>query len=333
MEFQYFTILRTSRTSRTSRTIQRMDISSIVIEFENMSISGPVIEPVIEPGVEPLLVEPAVEVVPAVEPDPSISTTSQTIPIENPKPAEKTNTESIDALVQAIKRQQEKGVKEYHFRPVMIDGIYCYFVLYFKYNLLTVESINVKVPFAYNGHESLVPYVLYHYKFDSIQRAVNMVKRVFSTYKQKNGDFMSEGNYNDMKLEETVIPYSPNEICCVCFENTTDTTKCGHYICFGCRDKCCIQQKTNCPICREPKVLSVYNNVMHLINNSDYAELQEIFIYKLLRDHLRVEDREEDHDSSSSSTSSSSSSSSSENEEGEEEDFPIEEEEEVDSIS
>ena len=291
MEFQYFTI---------RRTIQRMSLSSIIVEFENMNLSD----------IEPVVIEPVV-----IEPDPSISTTSATIPIGKPDTVEKKDKEPIDALVQAIKRQQEKGVKEYHFRPVLIDGIYCYFVLYFNYNLLTVESINVKVPFSYNGHESMVPYVLYHSKFGSISRAVNMVKKVFNTYKQKNGDIMSEGNYNDMKLEETIIPYSPNEICCVCFENTTDTTKCGHYICFGCRDKCCIQQKTNCPICREPNVLSVYNNVMHLINNSDYAELQEIFIYKLLRDHLSVEDREEYDDSSSSSSS-----------EGEEE-------EEVDSIS
>jgi len=186
-----------------------------------------------------------------------------------------------------------------------------------------VESINVKVPFTYNGNDSLVPYILYHYKFNSIQRAVIVVKRVFSTYKQKNGDIMSEGYYNDMKLEETVIPYSPNEICCICFENTTDTTKCGHYICFGCRDKCCIQQKTNCPICREPKALSIYNNVMHLINNSDYAELQEIFINKLLLENNMFEDREEDDDSSSSSS----------DEDEEEDDIEEEEEEEVDSIS
>jgi hypothetical protein len=304
MEFHYFTI---------RRTYQRMDISSIIVDFENMSISR--IEPVV---IEPVVIEPVIPEPVIVEPNP---TNSPTIPIDRkPTPPETQEKESIDALVQAIQRQEAKGVKEYHFRPVMIDGIYCYFVIYFKYKILTVESINVKVPFSYNGHESLVPYILYHYQFSSIPRAVSVVKKVFSTYKQKNGDIMSEGNYNDMKLEEIIIPYSPNEICCVCFENTTDTTKCGHYICFGCRDKCCIQQKTNCPICREPKALSVYNNAMHLINNSDYAELHELFIDKYL-----LENREEEDESFSSSSSSSSSSE-------EEEEFPIEEEE-VDSIS
>ena len=317
MEFHYYIIRRTRR---------KMNISSIVVEFEQISIPSmvePSVEPVIEPSVEHVIepvIEPSVE--PVIEPSPLLEPViNTTILIEPPPNPEKQEKESIDALVRAIQHQREKGVKEYHFRPVMIDGIYCYFVIYFKYNILTVESINVKVPFSYNGHETLVPYILYHNKFASIHRAVNMVKKVFSTFKQKNGDIMSEVNYNDMKLEEIVIPYSPNEICCVCFENTTDTTKCGHYICFGCRDKCCVQQKTNCPICREPKALSIYNNVMHLINNSDYAELQEIFKNKIIFEHQRFEEREPEDDSSSSSSSSSS-------EEEEEE-----EEEEVDSIS
>jgi len=297
MELHYYTI---------QRNRIRMDFSGIVIEPVIETIVEPIVEPVIEPVIEPI-VEHIVEPVPD---------------IENKENREK---ESIDFLVRAIERQKEKGSKEYHFRPVMIDGIYCYFVIYFKYNILTVESLNVKVPFSYNGHEQLMPYVLYHYNYTSIKRAVIVVKKVFSTFKEKNGDIMSEGNYNDMKLEETVIPYSPNEICCVCFENTTDTTKCGHFICFRCRDKCCIQQKTNCPICREPKVLTIYNNDMHLINNSDYSELQEIFINKLLHlQHVYDLHIHDNHESESESESES------EEEEEEEEDFPVRE---VDSIS
>lgn len=187
----------------------------------------------------------------------------------------------ICKLVNAIKIQQNRGVKEYHFRPALIDGIYCYFVIYFKYRILTVESINVKYRFCYNGRNSLVPYVLYHCRYTNIKKAVENVNKIYTTYKQKNGDLMSAENYNNMILEETVLPYSANEVCCVCLENTTDTTNCGHYICFVCRDKCCIQEKMNCPICRKENVLNIYNNCMHLINNTDYSELNTIFINKL----------------------------------------------------
>jgi hypothetical protein len=98
-----------------------------------------------------------------------------------------------------------------------------------------------------------------------------------------------------MKTEEILIPYKEDEVCCVCLENTTDNTTCNHYICFKCRDKCIIQQRRGCPICRQPDVLSTYSNNMNLINNSDYAELSELFNRNLCSRH----------NSSSSSSSSS----------------------------
>ena len=232
----------------------------------------------------------------------------------------------IDSLVNAIEQRIRNGVKEYHFRPVSIDGIYCYFVLYHQYNILTVESINVKYRFHYNGCDTLVPYVLYHYNYTSIKKAVKHIEKIHSSYKQINGDFLSPENYNDLKLEEIVIPYSTNEICCVCFENTMDTTSCGHHICFVCRDKCCIQKKLNCPICREPDALSIYNNSMHLINNIDYAELFSIFKNKFLKQNPSNWERVREHDTESDYDSESES-------ETEEYESELNPSEEVDSIS
>ena len=210
--------------------------------------------------------------------DPPVSILNE----ENPKEEPEKKTNSIDALVEAIERKQKSGMQEYHFRPVYIDGVYCYIVLYLKHNMLTIESIHIKCNFYYNGQDRMLPYILYHHPYSSIKKAVIHVQRIHSSYRLINGDLISPTNYNDMKLEECILPYSANEVCCVCLENTTDTTSCGHYICFACRDKCCIQQKTNCPMCRKPNVLSVYHNVMNLINNTDYFELLILFKNKLL---------------------------------------------------
>lgn len=314
-----------------------MDTSSnnieIIVLFEEIPVSiTPAIIP-LEPAIIPLehadvnsgVPDPIVA--PIVNPNPIVA------PIVNPtvNPTVKTQTpikkeDAIDRLVNAIKIQQKRGVKEYHFRPALIDGVYCYFVIYFKYRILTVESINVKYRFSYNGRYSLVPYVLYHSKFTTIRKAVENVNKIYSTYKQKNGDIMSAENYNNMVLEEAVIPYSSSEVCCICFENTTDTTECGHYICFVCRDKCCIQEKLNCPICRKANTLNIYNNHMHLINNTDYAELNEIFINKLfptVADRNYIVQYEEDEESEESEES--------ETEEGEEEEEGEEREEREDS--
>ena len=214
----------------------------------------------------------------------SISTINE----ENQKEESPLNTSStkntiscLDNLIETIEKKQKNGVQEYHFRPVYIDGVYCYIVLYFKYKILTVESIHIKCNFQYNTQERMMPYVLYHYNYSSIKKVIPHIQKIYSSYRLINGDLVSPTNYNDMKLEECILPYSVNEVCCVCLENTTDTTSCGHYICFACRDKCCIQQKTNCPICRSPNVLSIYHNAMNLINNTDYMELLIIFKNKL----------------------------------------------------
>lgn len=113
-----------------------------------------------------------------------------------------------------------------------------------------------------------------------------------------NGDLLSTTDYNDMKTEEILIPYKEDEVCCVCLENTTDNTTCNHYICFKCRDRCIIQQRRDCPMCRQTNVLSTYSNTVNLINNVDYTELNELFHRSLYnKRHVSLDD------SSSSSSS------------------------------
>ena len=215
--------------------------------------------------------EPAVLEEPVVlEEEPSVVTP--------PIVLEKEKKNDFSKIVALINNKIKNGCQEYHFRPVMIDGIYCYIVLYLKYKILTIESIQVTCKF--NNH--YIPYVLYHKEYTSISKLVTLIHRITTTYKVLNGDFMSLSNYNDMKTEEILIPYKEEEVCCVCLENTTDTTTCNHFICFKCRDKCIIQQRKDCPMCRQSNVLGVYCNNMNLINNKDYSELSILFNQKFL---------------------------------------------------
>jgi hypothetical protein len=249
-------------------------------------ISDPVIpDPIISDPVipDPIIPDPIIS-------DPVISVNSD--PIE-------TKQKDFSKIVELIQKKIKNGCKEYHFRPYMIDGVYCYIVLYLKYKILTIESINVKCKFN-NIHQ--IPYVLYHTKYSSIVKLVNLIHNITTTYKIINGDLLSSNDYADTKTEELIIPYKEDEVCCVCLENTTDNTTCNHYICFKCRDKCIIQQRKDCPMCRQHNVLSIYSNSIHLINNNDYAELNELFNRKIFNKRNISLD-----DSSSSSSSSSES--------------------------
>jgi hypothetical protein len=211
------------------------------------------------------------------------------------------NKTDYSELAEIILKKKQKGCKEYHFRPIRIDGVYCYIVLYLKNKVITVESINVKCKFKPNTANMIVnaPYVLYHSKYRSIPFVLELIDRIVTTYKIVNGDLLSPSNYNDVKAEEILIPYSESEHCCVCLDNTTDTTPCGHYICFSCRDKCILQDKSDCPMCRSRGALNVYTNPMRMINNRDYAELYDIFVLKIGRNTYSDDDdgfEEEDED-------------------------------------
>ena len=229
-------------------------------------------EPVVLLGEEPMVLLGEEPVVPIV--------------LEKEKEKEKEKKNDFSKIVALINNKIKNGCKEYHFRPVIIDGVYCYIVLYLKYKIFTIESINVKCKF--NNH--YIPYVLYHKEYTSITKLVNLIHRITTNYRILNGDFMSLSNYNDMKTEEILIPYKEEEICCVCLENTTDTTTCNHFICFKCRDKCIIQQRKDCPMCRQSNVLGIYCNNMNLINNSDYSELSMLFNRKFHDDDSSTED-------------------------------------------
>lgn len=199
--------------------------------------------------------------------------------------ARQENKTDFSELAEIILKKKQRGCKEYHFRPIRIDGVYCYIVLYLKNKVLTVESINVKCKFKPNTANMIInaPYVLYHTKYRNIPAVLELIDRIVTTYKIVNGDLLSPTNYNDVKAEELLIPYSESEHCCVCLDNTTDTTPCGHYICFSCRDKCILQDKSDCPMCRSSGALNVYTNPMRMINNRDYAELYDIFVLKIGR--------------------------------------------------
>ena len=214
----------------------------------------------------------------------------------------KEEKKQIDELIFCLERKKQKGAKEHHFRPVSLDGIYCYFVFYLLESVFTVEAINVKCNVKINGNLKTMPYILYHHKYKNFKQALLMIKEINKSYKIMNGDLLSAQNYKEMRLEEAILPYSPNEVCCVCLENTTDTTTCDHYICLSCRDKCIIKQKPDCPICRRTNVLPVYCNTTNLINNRDFSDLYKIFSRK----NHSLFDSDSDSESESSDSESDS---------------------------
>jgi len=51
------------------------------------------------------------------------------------------------------------------------------------------------------------------------------------------------------KEEKHIKKHTEDTICCVCYEDSSDLTSCGHLVCKKCLPKCL---PLGCPYCRQP---------------------------------------------------------------------------------
>jgi len=174
-----------------------------------------------------------------------------------------------------------KKHRTYFFRPVAIDGILCYPVIYGgRHKIVNFESIHINCFVKKGDKKYKQKYSLFFQKYKTIIGALDLIEDVVKNYQIYNGDLVSKEAYELMKLEESVIPYTEDQICCVCNDNTTDTTLCKHHICLQCREQCILNEQPNCPVCRKEEIINMYCNETNLINNSEYQILQYAFEYE-----------------------------------------------------
>ena len=203
-------------------------------------------------------------------------------------------------------REQLKKYKTYTFRPVRIDGVYCYPVIHRKSKIVNFESIHIICHVDIGNSKKMTQkYSLLYKKYKTIENAIEIVEKVVSTYKIYNGDLVSPNDYELQKLEEKFIPYEEHQKCCVCLENTQETTMCNHYICFHCRYKCIMTQTLDCPICRNPGVMRIFNIDNSLMNNDEYVVLRDAVDYEYTSESSSESENSEEEATETTETSGS----------------------------
>lgn len=213
---------------------------------------------------------------------------------------EKVNDKSRNDFICLIKLYISKHQK-YTFRPIKIDGIDCYVVIYGNNKIVNFEAIHIYCKFECNGEKYDQPYSIYHFHYHTIEGALAKIERVANSFKLFDGDLISSEQYMMLQLEKMVIPYREEQTCCVCFVNTYDTTlDCNHYICLHCRYLCIFNKKSDCPVCRKENALKYYSNDMKLVNNCEYG-----VVYRSMEDKISYDESSQSTESTSSSTSES----------------------------
>lgn len=153
-----------------------------------------------------------------------------------------------------------------------------------KYTLLQIDEVQVEVYIYYDYHDD--PHS-YYYKiyaknieyepdtntiekdflvyesanFTNAFSLLEQLKMVETTYKLLDYYLLSPEKMEEAKAQREFIPLSQDKVCSVCYELTMEYTTCKHSICLKCRDKCIVQGKTRCPICRGSD-LNIYPNTL-----------------------------------------------------------------------
>lgn len=189
------------------------------------------------------------------------------------------NAEDKQRLIEGIHEYLQRN-ETYTFRPTKIDGTNVYIVIYKKYKIVTIESIFVKCKVKINSIEEIQNYSLFHFEYKTLKKAIDKIEIIKKEYKLYNGELVDSNIYKLSKLEESIVQYSEDEKCCVCFENTSDNTLCNHSICLTCRETSIINNYTDCPICRRSNALNYYNNKNSLINNDQFDVIKRAIHYE-----------------------------------------------------
>ena len=119
----------------------------------------------------------------------------------------------------------------------MKDNISSYFYEIISKNIYYVED-----------YKDLVIYD--NYGFDTIISLLEDIKFVQNNYKLLDYLLLSPESMEEAIAQREFIPIGQDKICTVCYEPTIEYTTCKHSICLKCRDKCIVQGKHTCPICR-----------------------------------------------------------------------------------
>jgi hypothetical protein len=204
-----------------------------------------------------------------------------------------TKEERLKELAELIRKQLKKQ-RSYSMRPVTIDGVLCYPVIHKHKKIVNFECINIECNIGKKDNDQFERYSLLHMKYKSIESAIEKIEKVVGTYKIYNGDLLSPTDFKMVKLEETFIPYTDKQTCCVCYENTLDTTVCDHYICMHCRETCVTKKQTDCPMCRRKNIVHIYNIDNGLINNIVFETIKKVNDYENSSRRAFEEEEEED---------------------------------------
>lgn len=89
---------------------------------------------------------------------------------------------------------------------------------------------------------------------DTVVDLLEHIEKVRDTYTFFDFYLLSPEKKEAAKLHRSFLPLPPDKTCSVCYEPTLEYTTCKHPICLKCREKCIVNERKMCPVCRSSQL-------------------------------------------------------------------------------
>jgi hypothetical protein len=90
--------------------------------------------------------------------------------------------------------------------------------------------------------------------FDTVVDVLEHIEKVRDTYTFLDFYLLSPEKKEIARNHRAFLPISQDKICSVCYEPTLEYTTCKHPICLKCREKCIVNERKMCPVCRSSQL-------------------------------------------------------------------------------
>ena len=90
--------------------------------------------------------------------------------------------------------------------------------------------------------------------FDTVVDVLEHIEKVRDTYTFLDFYLLSPEKKETARYHRSFLPISQDKICSVCYEPTLEYSTCKHPICLKCREKCIVNERKMCPVCRSSQL-------------------------------------------------------------------------------
>ena len=90
--------------------------------------------------------------------------------------------------------------------------------------------------------------------FNTVVDVLEHIEKVRETYTFLDFYLLSPEKKETARNHRAFLPLSQDKLCSVCYEPTLEYTTCKHPICLKCREKCIVNDRKMCPVCRSSQL-------------------------------------------------------------------------------